>query len=223
MRKSLSLAAVASATLLVALSGAPAFAADSPAVLTVGSVGGTDAAVGDVINAGLASGTSAVFASAPGGTTGVTCTASSFSATVTDNPVAPAVATESLSVQSFGSCSANVIGVLSVTSVVVDNLPYGTTVDSSTGAVTVTGSATAPIQTTIKLRTLLGTITCVYQANNNTVSGVAGNADNSITFTAQQFNRVSGPGTCFANGYFTAKYAPVVDTSQAGSPSIYVN
>jgi hypothetical protein len=222
MRKSLSIAAVASATLLVALSGAPAFA-DSPAVLTVGSVGGTDAAVGDVINAGLASGTSAVFASAPGGTTGVSCATSNFAATVTDNPVAPAVATESLSAQSFSSCTANVIGVQSVTSVVVDNLPYGTTVDSATGAVTVTGSATAPIQTTIKLRTLLGTITCVYQANNNTVSGVASNTDNSITFTDQQFNRIAGPGTCFANGYFTARYAPVLDTSQDGSPSIYVN
>ena len=222
MRKSLSLAAVASATLLVALSGAPAFA-DSPAVLTYGSVGGPDAAVGDVVSASLGTGTSAVFASAPGGSTGVTCTTSSFSATVTDNPVAPAVATESLSAQNFGSCTANVIGVLSVTSVVVDNLPYDTTVDSATGAVTVTGSATAPIQTTIKLRTLLGTITCVYQANNNTVSGVASNTDNSITFTNQQFNRIAGPGTCFANGYFTAQYAPVLDTSQADSPGIYVN
>src|SRR5689334_22168660 len=199
MRKSLAVTAVASATLLVALSGAPAFA-DSPAVLTVGSVGGTDAAVGDVINAGVASGTSARFASAPGGSTGVNCTTSSFSATVTDNPVAPAVATEALSAQSFSSCTANVFGVLSVTSVVVDNLPYGTTVDSATGAVTVTGTAAAPIQTTIKLRTLLGTVTCVYQANNNTVSGVADNTDNSITFTSQQFNKVGGPGTCFTNG-----------------------
>ncbi len=55
------------------------------------------------------------------------------------------------------------------------------------------------------------------------MTGVAANADNSITFTDQQFNRISGPGSCFANGYFTAKYAPVLDTTQAGSPSIYVN
>jgi hypothetical protein len=223
MRKSsLSLVAVATAALFVALSGAPALAA-APAVLTYGSVGGADAAVGDVLGAGLASGTAATFSQSPGSTTGVSCAASAFSATVTDNPVAPAVATESLTAQSFGTGPANIIGVLSVTSVVVDNLPYNTTVDSATSAVTVTGTATAPIQTTIRLRTLLGTVTCVYQADNNTVTGVADNTDNSITFTNQQFNRTAGPGTCFANGYFTAKYAPVVDTTQAGSPSIYVN
>jgi hypothetical protein len=51
----------------------------------------------------------------------------------------------------------------------------------------------------------------------------AGDADNSINFVSQQFNRTMGPGTCFANGFFTATYAPVVDIDQAGSPLVFIN
>ena len=57
------------------------------------------------------------------------------------------------------------------------------------------------------LRTLLGTINCVYQAPS--LSGTTGTADNSINFATQQFTKTSGSSLCFANGYFTAKYAPV--------------
>ncbi|MGQ4336481.1 Tat pathway signal sequence domain protein, partial [Streptomyces hayashii] len=44
---------------------------------------------------------------------------------------------------------------------------------------------------------------------------VASNADNSITFTSQHFTKTSGSSLCFANGYFTAKYAPVTDAGAA--------
>ncbi|MFD1659585.1 Tat pathway signal sequence domain protein [Streptomyces caeni] len=220
MRSTRSLLAVAGAAAALAVAAATPASADGT-VLTTGGAGGTAVAVGDVLDASLASGTAATLYSSSTGTSGVTCTSSSFSATVTDNPAAPGTATESLTGQSFdsSSCTSNVTGVLSVSSINVDNLPYSTSVTSG-GTVTVTPAAGSTIQTTVKLRTLLGTITCVYQAPS--LTGTASNADNSITFTNQQFTKSSGSSLCFAKGFFTAKYAPVTDTSQGSSP-VYVN
>ncbi|MFD8649046.1 Tat pathway signal sequence domain protein, partial [Streptomyces mirabilis] len=174
----------------------------------------------DVLTASLASGTAATLYSSATGTSGVSCAASTFTASVTDNPTAPGTATESLSAHTFGSCTSNVLGVLGVTSVTVNNLPYTTTVASG-GTVTVTPAAGSTIQTTVVLRTLLGSINCVYQAPS--LTGTASNTDNSITFTNQAFAKSSGSSLCFSSGYFTAKYAPVSDTTQSGSPAVTVN
>ncbi|GHJ43057.1 hypothetical protein Cs7R123_03990 [Catellatospora sp. TT07R-123] len=220
MRKKLFLTVAATAAALVALAATPAQAAG--AVLTYGSLGGTAVPAGHVIQSNLKSGTNATFYSSPTGTTGVTCTGSSFSGTVLTNPGAGGIATESVTAHSFSGCTTNVPGATCVQSIVVNNLPYSAAVNGTTKVITITGSAAAPIQTTIKLCTLLGTVTCVYRADLNTVTGATDNGDNSITFTNQKFNRFSGPGTCFANGYFTAKYAPVRDTSVSGSPLVFV-
>ncbi|WP_405868238.1 Tat pathway signal sequence domain protein [Streptomyces sp. NBC_00005] len=195
----------------------PASAADT-SVLTTGSAGGTAVAVGDVLTAPLASGTNATLYSSSTGTSGVTCTSSEFTATVTDNPAAPGTATESVSAQTFdsSSCSSNVVGVLGVSSITVDNLPYTTSV-ASDGTLTVTPASGSTIQTTVKLTTLLGSITCVYQAAS--LTGTASNDDNSINFTNQQFTKSSGSSLCFSSGYFTAKYAPVTDNGA----TVYVN
>ncbi|MFF4252518.1 Tat pathway signal sequence domain protein [Streptomyces sp. NPDC001663] len=195
----------------------PASAADT-AVLTTGSAGGTAVAVGDVLSAPLASGTSATLYSSATGTSGVKCTSSTFTATVTDNPAAPGRATESVSAQTFdkSSCTSNVVGVLGVSSITVDNLPYTTTV-ASDGTITVTPASGSTIQTTVKLTTLLGSITCVYQAAS--LTGTASNDDNSINFTNQAFTKTSGSSLCFSSGYFTAKYAPVTDNGA----TVYVN
>ncbi|WP_028800738.1 hypothetical protein [Streptomyces sp. 142MFCol3.1] len=199
----------------------PSSAADTP-VLTTGGTGGAPVAAGDVLNASLASGTAATLYSSSTGTSGVSCSSSTFTATVTDNPAAPGTATESLTGHTFdsASCTSNVVGVLGVTGITVDNLPYSTTV-SSDGTVAVAPAAGSSIQTTVKLRTLLGTVTCVYRAAG--LSGTASNTDNSIAFTNQQFTKFSGSSLCFASGYFTAKYAPVSDTSQSGGPTVHVN
>ncbi|GAA0900538.1 Tat pathway signal sequence domain protein [Streptomyces thermoalcalitolerans] len=214
-RSFLTLATAVAALTLPAI--APASAADG-AVLTTGGVGGTPVAVGDVLTAQLASGTAATFYSSATGTSGVSCTASTFTATVTDNPAAPGTATESVTAHTFdsSSCSSNVVGVLGINAITINNLPYTATVNSA-GTLTVTPAAGSSIQTTVSLRTLLGTVTCVYRANS--LTGKADNTDNSITFTNQQFTKVSGSSLCFNNGYFTAKYAPV---TASGSP-VYVN
>jgi len=225
MRASRTAPIAALAALALALVASPARADDPAAVLTTGAAGtdGANVAVGDVLNASVAAGTTANFANAAGGSTGVKCAVSAFTATVTDNPVAPGVASESTTGHTFSSCTANIFGVTKVNSVTVNNLPFGTTVDSATGAVTVTGTDTAPIQTTLSLGTLLGSITCVFQATNGSISGVTSNTDNSISFTDQAFTKTSGSGLCPSSGFFTATYAPVQDTSVDGSPSVFTN
>ncbi|MGW1503635.1 Tat pathway signal sequence domain protein [Streptomyces mirabilis] len=210
MRTRSLLALLGTAAALSVSAIAPASADDTP-VLTAG---GAAVATGDVLTASLASGTAATLYSSATGTSGVSCAASTFTASVSDNPTAPGTATESLSAHTFGSCTSNVIGVLGVTSVTVNNLPYTTTVASG-GTVTVTPAAGSTIQTTVVLRTLLGSINCVYQAPS--LTGTASNTDNSITFTNQAFAKSSGSSLCFSSGYFTAKYAPVSDTTQSGT------
>jgi hypothetical protein len=61
----------------------------------------------------------------------------------------------------------------------------------------------------------------VYQAPS--LNGTVDEDLNGIKFSQQHFTKVSGSSLCFANGYFTATYAPVTDTSQPGSPTVYVN
>ncbi|WP_210584348.1 Tat pathway signal sequence domain protein [Streptomyces sp. GESEQ-35] len=217
MRTRTLLTLTAAVTALTLPAAVPASAADTP-VLTTGGLAGTPVAVGDVLTAPLASGTTATLYSSATGTSGISCTASQFTATVTDNPTAPGTATESVTGHTFdsSSCTTNVVGVLGVTSISVDNLPYTTSV-SSDGTLTVTPASGSAIQTTVVLRTLLGSINCVYQAPS--LTGTAGNADNSIAFAAQQFTKTSGSSLCFANGYFTAKYSPVTDAGAL----VYVN
>ncbi|AYN38811.1 Tat pathway signal sequence domain protein [Streptomyces dangxiongensis] len=216
MRKRSLLALAGTATALALAAATPASAAG--AVLTTGSAGGTAVAVGDTLTAPLASGTSATFYSSATGTSGVKCTGSQFTAKVTGNPTAPGTATESVTAHTFDSstCTSNVTGVLGVNGITIDNLPYAATV-ASDGTLTVTPPSGSVIQATVKLRTLLGSVTCVYRAPS--LTGKAANADSSITFTNQQFTKFSGSSLCFANGFFTAKYAPVTDAGVR----IYVN
>ncbi|MEW2402985.1 Tat pathway signal sequence domain protein [Streptomyces sp. NPDC046862] len=215
--KSLMALAGTATALVLAVGATPASAADT--VLTTGSAGGNAVAVGDELNASLASGTTANFYSSATGTSGVACSTSTFKADVTSNPAASGTATESVKEHTFSNCTSNVVGVTGVTSVKVDNLPYTAAV-SSGGAVTVTPGSGSVLQTTVVLRTLLGTITCVYQAAS--ISGTSNNADNSINFSAQPFSKVSGSSLCFSTGYFTAKYAPVTDTTQGGA-TVFTN
>ncbi|MFR9797593.1 Tat pathway signal sequence domain protein [Streptomyces sp. MS06] len=217
MRKRSLLALAGTAAALALTAAGPASAAGG-AVLTTGGTGGTAVAVGDTLTAPLASGSSATFYSSASGTSGVSCTSSQFTAAVTSNPASPGTAGESVTAHTFdsSSCSSNVFGVLGVNSITIDNLPYTATV-SSAGTLSVQPPSGSAIQATVKLRTLLGSITCVYQASGMT--GQADNADNSITFDAQHFAKSSGPSLCFGNGYFTAKYAQVTD----GGSAVYVN
>jgi hypothetical protein len=213
-RSLLTLTAAVAALTLSAVG--PASAADT--VLTTGSLAGDAVATGAEVTASLASGTTATLYSSSTGTTGITCTTSQFTATVDSNPTAPGTASESLTAHTFSDCTSNNVGVLGVTSVTVNNLAYTTAV-ASDGTVTVTPGSTGAIQTTVVLRTLLGSVTCVYQATNGSLAGTSSNTDNSIQFTNQQFTRTSGSSLCPSSGYWTAKYGPVT----SGGAAVYVN
>ncbi|GIF06667.1 Tat pathway signal sequence domain protein [Actinoplanes siamensis] len=198
-------AAVTGAVISLLATTAPALA-DDVSVLTAG---GQAVATGETISASIVPGAQAVFATAPAGANGMKCNTSSFSAVVTGNPVAPGAATLGSTLAVSNCTVSGVPGVTGVNSVTINNQPYATTV-ASDGTVTVTGTATAPISATLNLRSLLGSVTCVFVANGNSITGVADNTDNSIAFTDQQFNKTSGPAACVPNGYFTARYTPVV-------------
>lgn len=218
MRRNTAFAALTALTALALLPATTASA--SGAVLTHGSAGGDAVSVGDVLTSSLASGTKATLATTSNGTSGITCTGSTLSATVTSNPAAPGSATESATAQTFSGCTSNVFGVTAVQSITVDALPYTTTA-SSDGTVKVTPAAGGSIQTTVVLSTLLGAITCVYRAPS--LAAVSSNTGNSLTFTNQAFTKFSGSFLCAANGYFSAVYAPVVDSSVGGAPAVYTN
>jgi hypothetical protein len=220
MRKYLYLAGVAGAALGATLLASAAYA-DTGAVLTVGAVGGTNAAVGDTVTASLAAGTKATFYSTTTGTSGVSCTSSNFSSTVTANPPAPGVATETIDAQTFANCSSNIIGTLGVRGVTLNNLAYQASIDGATGAVAIAPGSAGPIQATVVITTLLGTINCVYQPAAGSLAGVASNTDNSIKFTNQQFTKISGSSLCLSTAYWTATYSPVTDTTQGGP--VFVN
>lgn len=217
---------LAALALLTSLVGAaPASSAPSSsvasAVLTYPTAGGTAVAVNDIVQASLKTGTNATFYNSATGTTGLKCAVSSFSAKVLSNPTAPGTATESLTAQSFTSCTTNVFGTIGVNSVTVNNLPYTTSVTSA-GVVTISGTAAAPIQSTVVLNSLLGPITCVYRTSTNSLTGTAANATNSIAFANQPLTKFSGPSLCFGTAYFSAAYSPVRDVTKANSP-VYVN
>jgi len=215
----------ASAAVLVAvgtalLIAAPAQAAGS-SVLTTGSVGGPNVAANDILNASLKSGTQATFTAGSGV---VKCSVSSFTAKVLTNPTAPSTATESLTAQTFSSCTVSgIFGVTGVNSVTVNNLAYNASVTSA-GVVTLTGGTAGPIAATVKLNTVLGgnPVACTYAANNNKFTGTASNADNSIAFTNQGLTKSTGSNLCPGTSNFSATYAPVKDTTVAGSPSVFV-
>jgi len=226
MRLRRHLAATATVVAALALGAVPASATPAPAatpVLTAGSAGGTAVAAGDGLAAPLAANTRATFYSTATSTTGVTCAVSQLSAKVLSNPAAPGTATESLTGLTFGSCNSNVTGVTSVRSLTVGNLPYGVAVDDGPGfPVTLTGGTAGPIQAAAVLNTWFGTITCTYQLS-GAFTGNADNAAHSLAFRNEHFAKSGGSSLCPADGYFSATYGPVTDTTQLGSPAVYVN
>ena len=217
MRKYVYMGAAAAIGLVTAVAAAPANA-DAVAVLTTGSVGGANVAVGDTLQAGLAGGTTATFLDANG--KGVTCTAAVFSATVSTNPAAPGVATESITALSFSGCTSNISGVSSVKSIKIDNLPYSGSVDDSTGTITISGT----VHATIALGLVIGSATCKYSGPSGGVVGAASVSSAALTFTNQVFTKDTGSWAgCPSPENFSANFSPVVDPTVTGSPSVYVN
>lgn len=228
MRKYLYLAmAVASATVLAAPVVAQAAPSAHAHVLTIKKVGGTAVKPGAVLKASLAKGATAKFVIGSGASAiTITCKSSSFTAKVVKNPLTKGSATESVTAQSVGKCTASLSG-LKVGSITALNRPYNSTVSDKKGLpVTVSGTKkTRPIELKASATFSGQNLTCIYKAAS--VAGKASNKGNTITFTKQKFT-VATKGSsplCASIGpaSFTAKYGPVKDTSVKGSPTVFVN
>jgi len=216
MRRLVALAVSASAAaLLVALPSTAAFAATHD-VLTTGKVGGPNVKVGALLQGGLKTGTKATFLTSK--SAGISCKSVSFTDKVTKNPSKPGVATEQLTAQTYKKCSVSgITGATGVKSVVLNNLPYKTTISDAKGNPVIVFGTTA----TLTLTTVLGPLSCQYKATKT--NGSASNTGQTISFVSQAFKLKAGPSACPATGSFSATFGPVKDTSVKGSPHVFVN
>ncbi len=218
MRRYLYLA-ISFATALVLII-VPGVAQAATNVLTTASAGGPAVAAGDQLSASLASGSRATFLN---GSSGITCTSSSFTATVNSNPAAPGTAAESLKTQSFSNCTTNIFGTNNnpPPTITPAGLPYNASASDSSGFPVTLGSSSTPLSANVTISSIFGQVRCTYGATQ--VRGSGSNTGNTITFTNQTFNRTAGPNTCPASTSFSATYGPVRDTTQSGSPAVFVN
>ena len=216
MRRLVALAvSAAAAALLVALPSTAAFAATHD-VLTTGKVGGPNVKVGALLQGGLKSGTKATFLTSK--SAGISCKSVSFTDKVTKNPAKPGMATEQLTAQTYKKCSVSgIAGATGVKSVVLNSLPYKTTISDSRGYPVIVYGTTA----TLTLNTVLGPLSCQYKATKT--NGKASNTGQTISFSKQAFKLKAGSSACPATGSFSATFGPVKDTSVMGSPHVFVN
>jgi hypothetical protein len=195
-----------------------------PDVLTIKKKGGAAVKPGAILEGGLAKKTAAVFTVAKNEF--ISCTSVLFKDKVVKNPTEPGKSTEVLIEQTFkkGSCKATNVagdpsnGVLSVT-VAIPKKGLATSISDAKGDPVVVLGTTA----TIVIPSEVGTLSCAYAANKNTTKGNASNATESITFTAQPFHLVHSPDGCPPSGSFSAKFAPVKDTTVKGDPVVFIN
>jgi hypothetical protein len=224
MRRSiLALTAAAAALLpLSVLSTASAAPAKTHDVLTTGKVGGANVKVKDVLQASLASKQKVVIVD---GSTTLTCKTSTFTVKVTKNPKAKGTATESLTSQTFGKCTASgpFAGNITKITASLTKLPYTTTVSDKKGLVTVSKISSKVVVVT----NVVGTLTCLYSAK--TITGSASNKHQTISFSKQELKLGSGSSsfcsTLSSTVKISATYGPVVDTSVKGKtkPHVFVN
>jgi hypothetical protein len=213
-------AAFAAATGPAAAAGA---APAAPSVLGVLVGGGSvPAAPGDTLTASLTAGSIFSITPAPGGSTGLFCTSSTWMATILSNP-GPSYGPAQLQVLppwTVGSCFDSNPGVTSVTGVTVGNLPNILQVNGISFAMQLLPmTASTAAQITVTGVGGSAPFTCVYQVP-IPLSGSAGPTTGPWKFTQVQVNLISAPlpqcGGVSAPSYFTASYGPVIDTTMGG-------
>lgn len=237
MRRYLIISATAALAALTLIGAASYASASTTDVLTYGSAGGTNVAVGNVLTSSLSSGTDATFYTTPGGTTGGSCSAGSLSTSVTSNPAAGGTADSSTSSQTFGTCSDNLsytinsiylqsaytaaisqygVGVSTISAVMTGTIPlgvYGPETGNS-GARSEVCPETSLMKPGI-VPTCGTSVTCYYTGTNLSGTNV---------FTNQELVATDESNSlCPADMYFSATYNPLTDTSVTGDPQVYVN
>ena len=179
---------------------------EGAAVLTTGSAGGTNVAVGDLLSSGVAGGPN--------------CTSASAKAAVHSNPAVPGTAILQLTSLTFDNCTIDMgpgVGTLLAT-VVVNNLPYSMSMGDGSGD-PVTMSVVS-----LNISVNGGSTSCAY-ASPASLTGRYDNGAASIDFTGS-LALTGGTGPLAANCPSSPLNVPiltsVVDSSRSGSPAVFV-
>jgi hypothetical protein len=232
MRKALFLAATVAATAMV-VSAVPAVASASTAaksattsdVLTTGSVGGADVAVGNYLTANLKQNTSLVFAiSIDGISVTLSCTAASIAFKTKANPAAPGTATLTVNKQkaNIADCTvtASTSGLIDSATALTFTSPHRTTISDASGHPV----AIAGPEASFTFSTIIGSVTCTYTTT--TLTGTDVNKGSDIEFSNQPWSTlVTGSNSnCPTSGVtFSATYGPLKDQAVTGTPHVLVN
>jgi Phage tail baseplate hub (GPD) len=178
------------------------------AVLTTGGVGGTRAAVGDLLSSDVVGGPN--------------CTSANGQAGVQSNPAAPGTATLVLTSLTFGNCTIDMgpgVGALPAT-VLVNDLPLSMSIGDGSGDPAALGT----VSLTISVNG--GAASCSY-ASPASPTGIYDNGTSSVDFSGSVLAFTGGTGSLAANCPSSPMSAPsfisVVDSSQSGSPAVFVN
>lgn len=188
-------------------------------VLTVGSVGGPNVNIGDVLTGAISS--DFLFTTDSGT---IDCSSGQFSAGATANPAAGSGtdATETITQLHAdpASCSTTVGGTTGVVSVELNGNASGAVVDGSSPTLQVTGLDEQVVLSTI----LGGDVTCDYGnvGGSSPIVGNLTNSNNGISFSTQSVTLLSGSGLCPSSGTFAGAVGPITDSTQGGQ-LVFVN
>jgi hypothetical protein len=176
-------------------------------VLTTGSVGGTNVAVGDLLSSGVVGGPN--------------CSSASTQAAVHFNPAVPGTATLQLTSLTFSNCTIDMgpgIGPVPGT-VVVNDLPLSMSIGDGSGDPATLGVVSLTVSVSG------GSSSCAY-ASPASLTGSYDNGTASITFSGSlAFSGGTGPlkANCPSSPLNIPKFTSVADSSQPGSPAVFVN
>jgi Phage tail baseplate hub (GPD) len=177
-------------------------------VLTPGGVGGTKVAVGDLLSSGVVGGPN--------------CTSANAQSEVESNPAVPGTAALQLTSLTFSNCTIDMgpgVGTLPAAAV-VDNLPLLMSIGDGSGDPAGLGIMSLTISVNG------GLASCSY-ASPAALTGTYDNGTSSVDFSGSVLAFTSGTGSLAANcpsSPFTApSFTSVVDSSQSGSPAVFVN
>jgi hypothetical protein len=210
--------AATAATMLVVAS---ANAVSNPDVLTYGSAGGTNVAVGNTLSGSLASGQDATWATTSNGSEKATCTTSALTEKVTANPTSPGTADTTVQNQTFSNCS-NSLG-LTIQSATISSLPYPTTINDSLSNPVGISSLSALVVIEVNSGQVRRPQACGLVCPQD-CHYIGTNLVGTDAFVNQPFDLAEGGGVnCPAVLYYSADYGPLQDTSISGDPTVYLN
>ena len=189
----------------------------NPKVLTVGALGGEEAAVADSLDGRIPPALSATFASGIGN---VNCE-SSLTGTVSGNPETGGgakAATLSVFNWSFQNCTttfpANPAAI-----VTTRDLNYTMSVSDAAGLPITISKPGGKVKFEIEI--LIGLGSCTYQATE--IKGRFENGTNKIAFANQGIAKVAGAAFCPALFSFSANYTPWEDVTFNPAKKVFVN